>query len=183
MYYVKETETKELIYCLKNNSKAAFSVLYDAYATVLFGVAFRIVNNKTVAEELFQDAFVKIWRHIDQYDAEKSSLFTWMLNITQNTCKDYFRSKQYRYQTMNAQDGLDNIPFKYMPQTANNPVENIDLQRIVQTLEPKYKDIIELVYISGYSQEQVSEKLNLPLGTVKTRSRNALKKLKSIYLM
>ncbi len=183
MAFVTEIETQELIASLQKRDEAAFSLLYDAYSSVLFGVAFRIVDNKSIAEELFQDVFVKIWRHIDSYDARKGTLFTWMFNITRNTCKDYLRSKQYRYQKMMAQEGLDYISSKYMPQTASNEGENFDLQLLVLDLEPKYKEIIDLVYIFGYSQEQVSQKLNLPLGTVKTRSRIALKRLRDIYML
>jgi RNA polymerase sigma-70 factor, ECF subfamily len=183
MSYITEIETKKLVTNLQDKSEAAFSDLYDAYAAVLFGVAFRIVNNKAVAEELFQDAFVKVWRNIDSFDSEKGSLFTWMLNITQNTCKDYLRSRQYRYHTLMTKAGLDQLSSKYIPQTTINPGEILDLHQQVQKLEPKYKDIIDLVYVFGYSQEQVSKELNLPLGTVKTRSRAALKQLKSLYFL
>lgn len=183
MTYVTATETTELINNLRAKSEAAFADLYDAYAAVLFGAALRIVNNKAVAEELFQDAFVKVWRNIDSYDSEKGSLFTWMLHITKNTCKDYLRSGQNRYRTLMAPIGLDQLSNKYMPQTTANPVETLDLHQQVQKLAPKYKDIIDLVYVLGYSQEQVSKELNLPLGTVKTRSRAALKQLKRLYVM
>ena len=80
-----------------------------------------------------------------------------------------------------AKEELDNIPDKYTLQTTSKQMENLDLDLLVQKLGPKYKDIIDLVYVYGYSQEQVSEKLNIPLGTIKTRSRIALKWLKGIY--
>ena len=183
MLYVSKMSPSELVIGLQNKSEKAFSALYDAYSASLFGVALRIVNNQTIAEEMLQDVFVKIWKHIDTYDAEKGTLFTWMLNITRNTCKDYFRSKQYNYQKIIAQEELDHIPSKYVPQTTSNQAEIHDLDLLTQKLEPKYKDIIDLVYVFGYSQEQVSEKLNLPLGTVKTRSRVALKRLRYSYML
>ncbi len=181
MVYVNKTDTNELVLGLQNKSEEAFTILYDDYSSALFGVAFKIVNNKTIAEELLQDAFVKIWKHIDMYDATKGTLFTWMLNITRNTCKDYFRSKHYGYQSLISQEDLDDIPSKYMPQATSYEEESWELQQLTQKLEPKYKEIIDLVYIFGYSQEQVAEKLNIPLGTVKTRSRDALKQLRYIY--
>jgi RNA polymerase sigma-70 factor, ECF subfamily len=183
MFYVTETKTNELIVGLQNKSEAAFSTLYDDYASALLSVTFRIVKNQTVAEELLQDVFIKIWKHIDTYDATKGTLFTWMLNIAQNTCKDYFRSKQYHYQTLLAQNGLDIVPSTCMPQTVCYQEETHDLPRLIQSLDPKYRQIIDLVYIYGYSQEQVSEKLDIPLGTVKTRSRMALKQLRYIYTL
>lgn len=181
MASMSKMATSELVIGLKNKDEAAFSVLYDDYAPALLGVAFRMVNNKSVSEEILQDVFVKIWKHIDTYDESKGTLFTWMFNITRNTCKDYFRSSQYRYRTLMAKEELDNIPDKYTLQTTSKQMENLDLDLLVQKLGPKYKDIIDLVYVYGYSQEQVSEKLNIPLGTIKTRSRIALKWLKGIY--
>lgn len=175
--------TSELVIGLQNRSEEAFSVLYDDYAAALLGVAFRIVQNKGASEELLQDVFVKIWKHIDTYDATKGTLFTWMLNITRNSCKDYFRSKHYKYQALLVQEELDSITMQFRPQTTNSPEENLDLQLIMEGLEPKYKDIIDLVYIAGFSQEQVAEKLNVPLGTIKTRSRAALKQLRNSYTL
>jgi RNA polymerase sigma-70 factor, ECF subfamily len=183
MLYVVKMETNELIIGLQNKSEAAFSVLYDDYAVVLFGIAFKIVKNKTTAEELLQDVFVKIWKHIDTYDATKGTLFTWMLNITRNTCKDYFRTKKYHYQTLIVQEELADIPSKYLPQSNSYEVESWEMQQLTQKLAPKYREIIDLVYIYGYSQEQVAEQLNIPLGTVKTRSREALRQLREIYTL
>jgi RNA polymerase sigma-70 factor, ECF subfamily len=181
MYCITTIATNELVIGLQNKSEEAFSLLYDDYSAVLFGIAFKIVKNKTVAEEILQDVFVKIWKHIDLYDITKGTLFTWMLNITRNTCKDYFRSKHYQYQTLMVQEELDEIPSKYMPQSTSYQAESWEMQQLTQKLAPKYKEIIDLVYIFGYSQEQVAEKLNIPLGTVKTRSRDALKQLRHIY--
>jgi RNA polymerase sigma-70 factor, ECF subfamily len=183
MLYLAKIETNELVIGLQNKSEEAFSVLYDDYAAALFGIVFKIVRNKAIAEELLQDVFVKIWKHIDAYDATKGTLFTWMLNITRNTCKDYFRTKHYHYQTLIVQDELDGISSKYMPQSSNYQAESWEMQLLTQKLLPKYKEIIDLVYIYGYSQEQVAEKLKIPLGTVKTRSRDALRQLRDIYTL
>jgi RNA polymerase sigma-70 factor, ECF subfamily len=183
MLYLIKMETNELVIGLQNKSEEAFSVLYDDYSAALFGIAFKIVKNKTAAEELLQDVFVKIWKHIDTYDATKGTLFTWMLNITRNTCKDYFRTKHYHYQSLIVQEELDDIPSKYMPQSTSYQAESWEMQQLTQKLVPKYKEIIDLIYIYGYSQEQVAEKLNIPLGTVKTRSRDALRQLREIYTL
>lgn len=181
MLYVSKMPVSELVIGLKKKHQGAFSVLYDDFAAALFGVTLRIVKNKSASEEILQDVFVKIWKHIDTYDANKGTLFTWMLNITHNCCTDYFRSKRYKYQALLVQDEMENIPMHYRTQTAEKSEESIDLQLIMTRLEPKYRDIIDLVYISGYTQEQVAEKLNLPLGTIKTRSRAALQRLRDCY--
>jgi len=181
MIYPKERDTCELVIGLRNKCEGAFSTLYDNYATSLLGVTYKIVNNKPASEEILQDVFVKVWKHIHTYDIEKGSLFTWMVNITRNTCKDYFRSRHYHYETLITQEELDHIPSKFIPLTTNHKEISIDLELLMKKLDPKLKDIIDLVYIYGYSQVQVSEKLQLPLGTVKTRSNAALKRLRYIY--
>jgi RNA polymerase sigma-70 factor (ECF subfamily) len=182
MLTTHKIDTKELVIELQNKRASAFAVLYDHYAPALLGIAYKIVKDKTIAEEILKDVFVKIWKHIDTYDATKGTLFTWMLNITQNTCKDYFRSKQYKYQQFIAESAVEDIGGNYIPSVNNNPESNIDYQIFMQKIEPKYKDIIDLVYIYGYSQEQVAEKLKVPLGTVKTRTRAALKQLRNYFM-
>jgi len=181
MFTTRKMDTEELVIELQKKSPSAFSILYDDYAPALLGIACKIVKDKTIAEEILQDVFVKIWKHIDTYDTSKGTLFTWMLNITQNTCKDYLRSKQYKYQRLIDENAVEDIGWNYIPPTTHPPENNIDYQILMQKIEPKYKDIIDLVYIFGYSQEQVAEKLKVPLGTVKTRIRAALKQLRSYF--
>lgn len=182
MFTTHKMNTKELVIELQNKQAFAFSVLYDDYAPALLGIAFKIVKDKTIAEEVLQDVFVKIWKHIDTYDASKGTLFTWMLNITQNTCKDYFRSKQYKYQQLIDESPMENVGGNFIPHTTNIPENSIDYHILMQKIEPKYKDIIELAFVYGYTQEQIAEKLKVPLGTVKTRSRAALRQLRNYFM-
>ncbi len=182
MFTTHKMDTKELVIELQNKRESAFSVLYDDYAPALLGIAYKIVKDKTIAEEILQDVFVKIWKHIDTYDATKGTLFTWMLNITQNTCKDYFRSKQYNYQRLIDESAVEEIGGNYIPPSSNPPENNIDYQILMQKIDPKYKDIIDMVYVYGYSQQQVAEKLKVPLGTIKTRTRAALKQLRNYFM-
>ena len=181
MFEGRKMSASELVIGLQTQSEAAYAALYKDYAPTLFGVAFRILNNKTIAEDVLQDIFVKIWKHVHTYDPEKGTLFTWMLNITRNTCKDHLRSKQYKNQTLTVKDKLESIPSKYIPHTTIISEDILDVEIIRQQLEPKYKEIIELIYLDGYSQLEVSFILDIPLGTVKTRSRAALKRLRYIH--
>jgi RNA polymerase sigma factor (sigma-70 family) len=183
MIYLDEIETNALVIQLKAKNKAAYSVLYDQYSKALFGIALRMVSSQSVAEDLLQEAFVKIWKHIDLYDGSKGTLFTWMLNITRNVCKDYFRSRQHWYQTQLAPNGLESIDFKSKAMQMTYKHESQEIEQLTQRLDLKYKEIIDLVYIQGYTQEEVAQMLQIPLGTVKTRSRNALKQLRNIYDM
>ena len=181
MIQSNETEISDLVIRLQTKSTAAFTDLYDRYAAALYGVICRMVRNRDIAEELLQDVFIKIWTHIDTYNPVKGTLFTWMLNITRNSCKDHFRSKHYHYQMLISENDLEHIDVIHNPAHVIYQDESRDLYELTQTLELKYKEIIDLVYIYGYTQEEVSKMLKIPIGTVKTRSRTAIKFLRDLY--
>ena len=163
---------------LKAGSRDAFSELYDKYSPALFGIISRIVQNKAVGEELLQDIFIKIWKNIDKYEASKGTLFTWMLHITRNTCIDYLRSVQHKMQMHTQPQLLETLT---IPEAAQYKAEHAELKGLAFKLEHKYKEVIELLYFWGYSQEEVAQRLQIPLGTVKTRSRMGLQQLRTLY--
>ncbi len=177
-----ETEIRNLVIRLQAKNTDALSDLYDRYSAALYGVIYRMVRNSDIAEDLLQDVFIKIWTHINAYNPDKGRLFTWMLNITRNSCKDYFHSKHYQHQISALHNSLAQIDSLHNPSQITYQDENGDLYELTQTLELKYKQVIELVYICGYSQEEVSKMLHIPIGTVKTRSCNALKRLRQLYI-
>jgi RNA polymerase sigma factor (sigma-70 family) len=179
MVCLNKLSTEALVIGLQNRSEEAFSVLYDSYAAALWSVALKITKSEVIAEDVLQEVFVKIWRHIHRYDAKKGTLFTWMLNITRNTCKDYFRSSQYQLSLM--QDNLMDKHNQIESHSDGKREQSADLLILTQQLEEKYRVLIELVYIYGYSQEEVSIQLQIPVGTVKTRCREALMRLRRIY--
>jgi RNA polymerase sigma-70 factor (ECF subfamily) len=154
---------------LKTRSRDAFSALYDKYSPALFGVICRIVQNKVIGEELLQDVFVKIWKNIDKYEASKATLFTWMLHITRNTCIDYLRSMQHKMQ-MRMQPELQETLIA--PVATQHKTENTELRGLAFKLEHKYQQVIELLYFWGYSQEEVAQRLRIPLGHCKNQEQN-----------
>jgi RNA polymerase sigma-70 factor, ECF subfamily len=181
MIYPDQVETTDLIYLLKNKNQESFSILYDSYSRALYGVTFKMVQDNEVAEDILQEVFIKIWEHIDRYDSSKGTLFTWMLNIARNSCRDYFRSKHYCIQKLVSENSLEKVNAGDKDSYVAYQNENGELYELTQRLESKYKQIIDLVYIYGYSQEEVSKMLDLPIGTVKTRSRTAIKILRELY--
>ena len=117
--------------------------------------------------------------HIYYYNAEKGRLFTWLLNIARNTCKDYLRSKQYRYQQqISSKEQIHSDTIASSDQMVYQD-ESWDFHYIIKNIKPEYREIIHLVYICGYTQEEAAIILNIPLGTIKTRSRIAIKQLRS----
>jgi len=168
----KETE---LVLLLKQRTQTAFSYLYDNYSAALYGVVVSIVQDRELANDVLQEVFIKIWRQIDQYNPEKGKLYTWLINISRNASIDTLRSKSYNEQKQN--QSLN--PGVYTAAgTINIETDKIGIRKIIQNLKEEYKVLIELAYFQGYTQDEISKMLNIPLGTVKTRLRNALIQLR-----
>ncbi len=170
---------KELVLLLRQRDKRGFSALYDNYSPALYGIIRKIVRSEELAQDVMQDAFVKIWKNIDGYDASKGTLFTWILNIARNTAIDRVRSQSFK-QTQSAQSLNGNSPLPEVASATHQAVDHIGLDKVLPLLRPEHQEIIEYVYFKGYTQTEVAESLNMPLGTVKTRVRMAIDHLRKI---
>ncbi|GAB3168459.1 RNA polymerase sigma factor [Telluribacter humicola] len=168
----------ELVASLKRNEQAAFEYLYDHYSGALYNVISKIVRDDEKAEDVMQEAFLKIWRSISSYNPDKGRLFTWMLNIARNTSIDAVRAEGRKPGFDDIQDNLDRAEqhASYQPSPST-----MDLKSLVEKLKPERKILVDLVYFQGYTQEEVSEQLRIPLGTVKSRIRTALQDLKNYF--
>jgi RNA polymerase sigma factor (sigma-70 family) len=178
----KDLTEQALVQKLLNRDKNAMSVLYDRYSSALYGVIHRILETDELAEDVLQEAFLKIWKNIDSYDADKGRLFTWMLNIARNLSIDKLRSKEFKNSRQN-QD-IDNNVYAVDSQSRveYNP-DLIGLKQLVEKLKTDQRQIVELVYFSGYTQAEVAEKTGIPLGTVKTRLRAAINELRKVFVL
>ncbi|HEY4964858.1 MAG TPA: sigma-70 family RNA polymerase sigma factor [Puia sp.] len=166
---------QELITALKAGNEQAFSFLYDHYSGSLYSIILQIVKIPETASDVLQVVFINIWRKIASYDPVKGRLFTWMLNISRNASIDMLRSKSYQNSLKN-QEITDTV---YGNDSASQPsVDSIGLGRIMGKLRPEQRVLIELAYFKGYTQEEIAEIEDIPLGTVKTRIRNALLQLR-----
>ena len=166
---------QELILALKAGNEQAFSYLYDNYSGSLYSIILQIVKIPETANDVLQEVFINIWRKIASYDPVKGRLFTWMLNISRNASIDMLRSKSYQNNQKN-QEITDNVYGK--DQVSQTPVDSIGLGRYMVKLRPEQRVLIELAYFKGYTQEEIAEIEDIPLGTVKTRIRNALLQLR-----
>ena len=170
---------EELIVLLKEKNENGFHYLYDHYSGALYGIILRIVQSKEYTEEVIQDVFVKIWNSIHQYDASKGRFYTWMINIARNTAIDYLKSKGFQNELKN-QSLPDFVYNTAELSTTNNSSDYIGFTNVLKGLESDKQELIDLAYYQGYTQNEISEKLKIPLGTVKTKMRNALLKLKDL---
>ena len=177
---IKTTYSEEqLIVLLKERSETGFHHLYDNYSGALYGVILRIVQSKEYTEEVIQDVFVKIWNSIHQYDSSKGRFYTWMINIARNTAIDYLKSKSFQNELKN-QPLPDFVYNSKELSITNDSSDYIGFNNVLESLEVDKQELIDLAYYQGYTQNEISDKLKIPLGTVKTKMRNALIKLKDL---
>ena len=173
--YMSQEELLELIY---KKDERAFTFLYDMYSKSLFSVINVLVKNREEAEDVLQDVFVKIWKNIDSYHESKGRFYTWILNIARNTSIDKLRSKNFN----NSQKNLSSDNFvNYFEDSSKlaDKVDTIGLQEFVKRLKPKCIQIIDLLFFKGYTQQEASDELAIPLGTVKTQNRNCINDLRN----
>lgn len=176
----KKLSEDELTDLLRRKDEAGLEFLYDHYSAALYGVISRIVQEEEIAEDVLQEAYIKIWNNFSSYDPSKGRLFTWMVNITRNLAIDKIRSKEFRNRSQNQDIEKSVITIDQSNRHSYNP-DLMGLKELVNKLKPEQKILIDMVYFQGYTQAEVSEKLNMPLGTVKTRLRAAIMVLKKQF--
>jgi RNA polymerase sigma factor (sigma-70 family) len=142
-------------------------------------VVLRIVRSEDMAEEVLQDVFLKIWDKMPSYDASKGRLFTWMLNIARNQAIDKTRSKEMSQgrKTDDIENLVSSIDRQVSEETA---IDAIGLKEVLKRLPEDQRFVVDHLYLKGYTQSELSEKFNIPLGTVKTRTRMAMQELRTI---
>ncbi len=171
----------QLIDALKEHKNEAYRYLYLRYRGSLYYIITQIIADTEMANDVLQEVFVTIWKNIHKYDAEKGRLFTWMLRLTRNVTINQTRTKNYQIHRQN--DGIDNYVNTI---DAKNPLQmdinQIGLRKQVHLLRQEYKDVLELSYFQGLKQEEIAKTLHIPLGTVKTRLRNAIIELRKQFV-
>ncbi len=165
---------KETIHKIRNRDQEGLKELYHAYSDVLYGTIYRIVKDEFTSQNILQKSFLKIWNSIEQYDEEKSTLFTWMNTIAKNSAIDKVRLKSF--QNNKKTESEDSLVFSN--NHANTNVSGIDTDKLLKKLESKYSSVLNKIYLEGYTQREVSELLDIPLGTVKSRLKIAIRILR-----
>ncbi|MEJ6980948.1 sigma-70 family RNA polymerase sigma factor [Pedobacter sp. P351] len=170
----------DLIQAIRQKQRIGSEALYDMYSASLYGVIIRVVQNQELAEDLLQEAFIKIWNSFDSYDEKKGRLFTWMVNLTRNLSVDKIRSKDFRNNSKNQDIENSVITIDEQRNSSLNP-DLFGVREMVNKLKPEVKAVLDLIYFKGYTQVEASEELGIPLGTVKTRVRLAIISLRKLF--
>ena len=150
------------------------------YSASLYGIIHRIIQDEEIGQDLLQETFVKIWNSINSFDPDKGKLFTWMVNIARNLAIDKLRSKDFRNNSKN-QDIENSVNLVDGQHNSSFNTETVGVKEMVARLKPEAREVLDLVYFKGYTHVEASEKLGIPLGTVKTRIRSAISTLRTLF--
>jgi RNA polymerase sigma-70 factor (ECF subfamily) len=173
---------EDLISLVGDGDAQAFALLYDRHSRAAYSLAYRMMSGRQAAEDLAQDAFLKVWRATTSYWAERGSVRTWILSIVHNQGIDQLRSQATRRRT---QDKVEASALKYEPSEAFSETwrnsQRDQAREALNSLPQEQLKILELAYFSGYTHVEIAELQDLPLGTVKGRMRLGLKKLRDHF--
>lgn len=173
-------DDKELMRRIARKDTEALEEVYDRYERAVYAFAYRIVHDTMAAEEVVQELFMRVWNHAERYDRGQGKLSTWMFTIARNIAVDMLRRKSSRA----AADAVGDEVLQVLPDTATDVEQEVTMnwerERIreaMMELREEQQQVIESIYFQGLTQHEVSEKFSIPLGTVKSRVRLAIRQL------
>jgi len=159
------------------------SVLYDRYARLVFSLALKILNDRGAAEETVQEVFVKVWKRSRDYSIERGKFSSWLTGIAHNHAIDELRRRRVRPSASKEDDGVMDTVIDQGPGPHDLAMQGFERRRIVDALcqiPAEQRRALEMAYFEGLTQQEISDQLGEPLGTVKTRMRLGMQKLKTL---
>ncbi len=175
---------ENLISFVGQGDAEAFTILYDRHSRAAFSLAYRMMGEKQAAEDLAQDAFLKLWRSATSYRPERGSVRTWILSIVRNRGIDQLRAKatRRRMQEKIETSAPRSHPSEVFTETWSNAIRD-QIREALQALPPEQAMILDLAYFSGCTHVEIAGLLNIPLGTVKGRMRLGIEKMRGLLLL
>lgn len=168
---------RHIVELLQERDEKAISLLYEHYGSTLLGVAHKVLRDEELAQDALQESFVKIWKNSDSYDASKAKLFTWLFRITRNTAIDKLRSVK----TKSDKEIQIDVSDVYNLGVNSTRPEFMDVRENLAKIESKYQIVLDALFFQGMTQQEASDELDIPLGTIKSRLKIGLRELKKIY--
>jgi|CXWL01.1.fsa_nt_gi RNA polymerase sigma-70 factor (ECF subfamily) len=175
----------ELLSAIAKGDTGAFEQLYDESSSLLFTLAFRILGTREETEELLQDVYAEVWRKIVRYDPARGTPTAWLVTLTRSRAIDRIRARNTRGHTVT--DSMEDTSALEQPDGAPSPFDSRADRELrdtvghaLQDLPPAQREALELAYYDGLSHAEIATKLNQPLGTVKTRIKLGMDKLKAV---
>ena len=177
---IDSMDDKELVQAIVERRSDAVAELYDRYSGMLKALSQRILHDPSDAEEILQETFLQVWNQAGRYDPKRSSVSTWLVLISRSRSIDRLRSRQVKLRTATAA-GRENSDIHTSPKGVGNVLgqeRRKRLQEEMAKLPGEQSEVLELAFYSGMTQSEIAEHTGIPLGTVKTRTLLAMKKLR-----
>jgi RNA polymerase sigma-70 factor (ECF subfamily) len=169
----------QLIAEIARGDRDAFARFYDRHASLVHTFAVRLLRERGEAEEVVQDVFLQVWRQASAYSAERGTPEAWLITMTRSRGIDKLRSRRRRDEMARPADNLDRMPEPSVAETAAGRAEaRATIGGALADLPPAQRGVLELAYFDGLTQSEIAARLGEPLGTVKTRMRSGLERLR-----
>ena len=176
---VADTDNTELLARIAQGDEKAFAKFYDQFAHGLYSLVFKILNDAKETEDVLQEGFTQIWKKASTYDGNRSSAFTWAVMIMRNKAIDHIRSRQRQSRVVEEAALESSIePAMQEDEGVFQNEQRTIVRAALEKIPDEQRQAIDLAFFSGLTQMQIAEKLGEPLGTVKSRIRRGLLKLR-----
>jgi RNA polymerase sigma-70 factor (ECF subfamily) len=164
-----------------NHDEEAIRVFHQRYANLVYSIAYRVLNDPTAAEEAMQDTFLKVWQSAPSFDQSRGAPVAWLSRIARNTAIDITRQRARRIAVDDSFD-IEEGRMLPLPDGWQDRERTEALRQALTLLPTEQEQVVALAYFGGLSQAEIADQLKIPLGTVKTRTRIALQKLREVWL-
>ncbi|MCB9134324.1 MAG: sigma-70 family RNA polymerase sigma factor [Anaerolineales bacterium] len=176
---ISSLEDEALIRLVAQQNREALGELYDRYNRLVYSLALYMVGDQPAAEEITQDAFTRLWAQADSYRPEQAKVKTWLVTITRNRAIDELRRRKVRPSAVLLEEAW-NFSENNLEEKVDGRAQRIRIREALNELPSEQKQVMVMAYFGGYSQTEISNELAMPLGTVKTRMRLAMQKLRQL---
>ena len=167
-----------IAYLLADKDKQAVTLVFENYGGLLFNVINRIVKDDAMSEDVLQTVLLKVWENGLNFDASKGSLFTWLTSISRNAAIDKTRTRDFRL-TQESKQGVEVVNISEQL-VVEDEADRVYMSQLISQLPEDHQRLINMSFIEGFTHKEICDQLEMPLGTVKTRIRLAIKYLRSI---
>ena len=173
-----------LVTQVARGSSAAFEALYDRYASAVLGISLKVIGDQALAEDVLQETFWRVWKSAATYQSQRGTLTSWLFRIARNLAIDAYRRRNVRPQAFYSADGSDAIldetpdPDMDVAEQAQSILKNRQIRNALASLPGVQRQVIEMAYFYGMTRQEIAEATGEALGTIHTRARLALQKLR-----
>jgi RNA polymerase sigma-70 factor, ECF subfamily len=168
-------------------NSAALEVLYDRYASIVLGISLKVTGDRALAEDVLQETFWRVWQSAGTYQSQLGSFTGWLFRIARNLAIDTYRRRNVRPQAISGVEGSDPIldempdPDTDVPEQAQSILKNRQIRKALASLPGVQRQVIEMAYFYGMTRQEIAEATGEALGTIHTRARLALQKLRGEF--